>query len=143
MERMLANVNSVIAAAHLGTKSGMEKIVRDYRNALREMLSKPGTGRIYRRRSVEHRASAKGQPPAPDTGHLRRSIQTSVSGSPPNIVGIVATNVEYAPTLEFGDNRVAPRPAWRPVLQGMLRTMSLKFMREIERAQREQIGKLK
>jgi hypothetical protein len=55
--------------------------------ALREQLSKPGTGRAYRvnqgrgrrarnlRESGFHRASRAGSPPAADTGMLRRSWQ--------------------------------------------------------------------
>lgn len=55
--------------------------------ALREQLSKPGTGRAYRvnrgrgsrarnlRESGFHRASRPGSPPAVDTGMLRRSWQ--------------------------------------------------------------------
>ncbi len=37
-------------------------------------VSQPGHGRTYKRGSVVHRASAPGEPPAPDTGTGRRSI---------------------------------------------------------------------
>ena len=39
-----------------------------------EVLSQPGHGRTYKRGAVVHRASAPGEPPAPDTGTSRRAV---------------------------------------------------------------------
>ncbi len=39
-----------------------------------ETLSQPGHGRTYKRGEVVHRASAPGEPPAPDTGSARRTV---------------------------------------------------------------------
>lgn len=39
-----------------------------------ETLSQPGHGRTYKRGTVIHRASAPGEPPAPDTGISRRMV---------------------------------------------------------------------
>lgn len=74
---------------------------------------KPGTGRRYKRKSVIHVASAPGQPPAVDTGRLRASIVPKVKTIGGEIVGIVGTNVPYAPYLEFGTSRMAARPFLR------------------------------
>jgi phage gpG-like protein len=60
---------------------------------------------------VTDRASRPGDPPAPDTGTLRNSITTE-QVSP--LVVRVGTNVIYAPPLEFGTVRMAPRPFMRP-----------------------------
>jgi HK97 gp10 family phage protein len=62
---------------------------------------------------VTDRASRPGDPPAPDTGTLRNSIAHEVVSSQRVRVG---TNVEYAPFLEFGTARMAPRPFMRPAL---------------------------
>lgn len=104
--------------------------------AIKEELSKPGTGRWYRRprrdkagkirRSKSgktiygkpHRASAPGEPPAVDTGALRNSIHYVERRG----LGIVGTNMRKAPALEFGTNtagksrkvRIAKRPFFRP-----------------------------
>lgn len=92
-----------------------------------------GSGRLY----GDHRASAPGEPPAPDTGRLRASISTNWSGSSmsrgkvggkalasdgvgmPKAKGdrftvVVGSNVEYAPLLEFGTIKMQPRPFIRP-----------------------------
>lgn len=62
-----------------------------------------------------HRASAPGQPPAVDTGHLRRSIQVDVSRlREANPRARAGTNVKYAAGLEYGMRRVAKRPYMRP-----------------------------
>ena len=72
------------------------------------------TGRIYRRRNIEHRASAPGQAPATDTGFLLSSIyyerNTPLSAT-------VGSRLAYAYYLEFGTLRIAPRPAWLPATE--------------------------
>lgn len=59
------------------------------------------------------RASAPGDPPAPDTGNLRNSIDYELTSETTSHVG---TDVEYAEPLEFGTTRIAPRPFMRPSL---------------------------
>lgn len=72
------------------------------------------TGRLYRRRNIEHRASAPGQAPATDTGFLLSSIyyerNTPLSAT-------VGSRLAYAYYLEFGTVRIAPRPAWLPATE--------------------------
>lgn len=65
-----------------------------------------------------HKASAPGDPPAVDTGHLRRSWQAgfaapSKSNAPGRRVFRVGSNLPYA-RLEFGMGKVKPRPYLRP-----------------------------
>lgn len=71
-------------------------------------LSRPGTGRTYGKRT----ASAPGEPPAVDTGELRRKTQadTQVRRDGDDLVGRVVANIEYALPLELGTERVAARP---------------------------------
>lgn len=71
-------------------------------------LSRPGTGRIY----GKHQASAPGEPPAADSGELRRRTQadTKVRRDGDDLVGRVVANTEYAHGLEVGTERIAPRP---------------------------------
>lgn len=82
------------------------------RNEILETLSRPGTGRRYGR----HVASAPGQAPAVDQGQLRQSI-TALKVEP--FRWRVGTNVEYALYLEFGSQRVAPRPFIRPAVEAV------------------------
>lgn len=77
--------------------------------------SKPGKGRVYKRGSTTHRASAPGDPFASDTGTLIRGIETQeVNGGLGVLVG---TNVEYGPYLEFGTSKIAARPWLRPAYE--------------------------
>ena len=75
----------------------------------------PKTGRIYKRRSVTHQASAPGQAPATDTGRLANSVVFNKRVSGPNKGTVVVESfASYAKYLEFGTRKIAPRPAWAP-----------------------------
>lgn len=73
-----------------------------------DLLSRPGTGELY----GKHRASAPGEPPAPDTGRLRAATQADpdVRREGDDLVGRVVANTEYALPLEKGTERMAARP---------------------------------
>lgn len=72
------------------------------------------TGRIYKRGSVEHRASAPGEAPATDTGRLQGAITTGVLTFPLKVIGKVIAQTVYAGPLELGTKRIKPRPFLRP-----------------------------
>ena len=101
---------------------------------------RPGTGRIYRRKTIIHRASAPGMPPAVDTGRLRASIYGKVKMLGSEVVGAIGTNVEYAPHLEFGTARMAPRPFLRRAIEKkkkeILRLLEKAVTRVVKRASR-------
>lgn len=69
------------------------------------------TGRIYRRGSVTHQASAPGEAPASDTGVLLNSIYHERT-SP--LTAIAGSRLAYAAHLEFGTRNIGRRPAWMP-----------------------------
>jgi hypothetical protein len=81
----------------------------------RAIQGPPKTGRIYKRGKLgrNHQASAPGEAPATDTGALVNSIaykqETKLSA-------IVSSRLNYAPWLEYGTRRIAPRPSWRPAV---------------------------
>ena len=85
-----------------------------------------------------HRASAPGEPPAPDTGTLRRSafIERTDRGVR---VGVA---MPYAAALEFGTTRagrdrktvILPRPFLRPALAQIRTTLGPVFTESIKRA---------
>ena len=81
----------VLAAIQEGIRDGLVETQLVLARVVRGMLSKPGTGRIYRigkgrpngrnlRAKGLHRASAPGQPPAVNTNRLRASWSVSSSG---------------------------------------------------------------
>lgn len=81
-----------------------------------EHLSRPGTGRIYRRKGRVHQASAPGEPPAVDTGLLRASVRSSVGRDERGLVATIGTNQKVGVYLELGTRYMAPRPFARPAL---------------------------
>lgn len=84
--------------------------------AAKRLLSTPGTGRVYRRRSVLHQASAPGQPPAVDTGYLRASVDHKVGTDAEGLYADIGTEVDYGLYLEQGTRYMQPRPWLKPAL---------------------------
>ena len=68
-------------------------------------------------RGQEAPPSSPGQPPAVRTGTLRRSIawKPGLDGISPYVD--VGSNVLYAPYVELGTSRMAPRPFLKPALE--------------------------
>lgn len=88
----------------------------DVRNEAIELIrSSPASGEVYHRRGVTHKASAPGEPPATDTGHLVNSITTKYN--PSELSGQVIVGAGYGPYLEFGTATMEPRPFLRPALE--------------------------
>ena len=96
------------------------------------LLRRPRGGAVRNLRDAGvHQASAPGDPPAPDTGNLRKTIQLA---KPQRIraanrigwrIGIAAV---YARALEYGYRRLLPRPYVAPVLSEM-RTIGRRMIR--------------
>lgn len=116
-EEMRASLRRRAEAAVLGGALLLE-------TAVKEMLSRPGSGRLYRKRSVVHQASAPGEPPAVDTGKYRNSVTHSrPEWDGDTVSASVGTNDVRAQILEFGGRtgkgrriRIHPRPHFRPAL---------------------------
>lgn len=78
-----------------------------------QSINRPGTGREYRRRTITHRASSPGEPPASDTGQLVQNIVVDRIIKGMYEVGSNA-KVPYGRWLEFGTINIFPRPWLRP-----------------------------
>jgi hypothetical protein len=72
----------------------------------------PKSGRVYRRRGVEHQASAPGEAPASDTGTLLNARQSGLADQQDlfDVVGNLAFTSKHAPFLEHGTRDMEPRP---------------------------------
>lgn len=81
------------------------------------------SGRIYKRpySSSTYTASAPGEPPARRTGIFRMSwqpqVKSSKAGKTVNIRPAIWTDVKYAPTLQDGTKKMAPRPFQEPIIE--------------------------
>lgn len=85
--------------------------------AKKSLLDGNKSGRVYKRRSVSHRASAPGEAPASDTGRLVNSINSYAVGNGEAISVAGRGTVKYATLLEFGTSKIAPRPFMFPALE--------------------------
>lgn len=87
---------------------------------VKEKLSGPRTGRVYKVPGTLHKtytASAPGEPPAVMLGQLRQSIKFAIDATIKGIVGLVGSDLKKAPMLEYGTSRIKPRPFLRPTFQ--------------------------
>lgn len=113
--------------------TAMAAVATEYSNAVKLMMrDSPATGRTYTRGGVTHRASAPGEPPAPDTGDLLRHVMWRVRRDGELWLADVGNSLKYALFLEYGAARgirsertgkitkaqwiLFPRPAWEPAL---------------------------
>lgn len=87
----------------------------------KRLASQPGRGRTYRRGNVTHIASAPGDPPAVDTGHLRASISSKLAVDEGGLHARIGSNLNKAVYLELGTRRMAARPFLRPALDSIRR----------------------
>jgi len=85
----------------------------------KESIMSGGTGRTYQKYNPrrQHTASAKGEPPATDTGFLVSNITSSVKQQGTTVVGQIVASAPYAPYLEFGTSTIDPRPFMQPALE--------------------------
>ena len=89
----------------------------------------PKHGRVYVRGGAIHRASAPGEAPAVDTGNLWNSIQIDF---PDELRAEVGVGAPYAPFLEYGTSKMAPRPFFWPAVDAV-RSEFEESMRQIVR----------
>ena len=85
-------------------------------------LSHPGTGTPYTRGGKKAKRSKPGKPPAVDTGVLRNTIDMEVLEASQKVR--VGSGQTYAPYLEFGTDRMAPRPFMRTAFDRARRQMT-------------------
>jgi hypothetical protein len=84
------------------------------RRAVQLITDPPKSGKIYRRRGVEHQASAAGEAPANWTGRLLNSRRIELL--PEQFRARLIFSTEYAAPLELGTRKMEPRPYARRAL---------------------------
>lgn len=118
-------------AANMGAVANQAVRGTIYRIETRVKLSLggPRSGRTYRKGAIRsrrkldrgavigyrfHRASAPGEAPATDQGHLAETIRSRMIT---RTEGEVTANASYAPALELGSAHIAPRPFFVPAVK--------------------------
>lgn len=84
---------------------------------LRELFDSPQgpVGKEITRRTIRVETGAKRLCPV-DTGRLRASITHALERDAQGLVGVVGTDVDYAPYVELGTSRAPAQPFLRPAL---------------------------
>jgi HK97 gp10 family phage protein len=109
------NDAEVLAKVKAGAMKGIVRATEIVRNEMIVSITDgQKTGRVYKRGAVEHQASAPGEAPASDTGQLVNSITTEYDEEA--LVGKIGVHTGYAGFLEFGTQKMAPRPFARAAL---------------------------
>lgn len=108
------NIPRIAASVRPLVSQVVRKTAHDVEADVKNEMRAPKSGRLYRRGTGSHQASAPGQAPAVDMGGLINSIQVKTVT---DLTSTVGTNLGYAAPLEFGSRKVAPRPVWRPVIE--------------------------
>lgn len=117
-------------------EKGMKLVCAKIASDIQESMSKTprDTGKSYFRNNkrIPHHPSMPGNPPAPDTGNLRRSIRFRVENKDYEVngkVGSTQTNPPYGAYLEYGyvlnGKAVPPRPWLHPAMEN-----NKEFMKE-------------
>jgi len=109
LDRVARDAPGLAAKVVADTAESLHESLRD------DVLNRAGTGRVYPSRTGEgtHRASAPGEPPAPDTHEYRQSWKERRI----DIAGLeraVFTEDERGPWLEYGTVKIQPRPHAMP-----------------------------
>lgn len=115
VDQVVAEVTSLAGRVADDLHTATRKATLDIQAEARRLIQDtPKTGRIYKRGGVSHQASAPGESPANDAGTLAESIQARMTGY---IQGEVEPTAEYADYLEFGTEKMEPRPYMFPAYE--------------------------
>lgn len=126
-------VNEIVEEITLQAKSRAFRAANELRNSALTVLRGKRSGRVYKRpfsKSI-YTASAPGEPPAMRTGNLRMSWRPQSAseriGNTVTIKPAITTEVKYAPYLEEGTDRMAPRPFEEPIIEKAMPRISQIF----------------
>lgn len=86
---------------------------------LAHIAASPAVHQLIERRCIMVEAAAKRLCPV-DTGRLRASISHVVTVEAGEVVGVVGSNVDYAPHQEYGTSTQPGTPFLRPALDVLL-----------------------
>jgi hypothetical protein len=112
LDQVQAALRAYGARAEAEISKAVQAQAIDIRSDIQRRIQRgPKTGAVYQRRSVTHQASAPGESPATDTGTLVSSITYRKVDA---LSAEIESRLGYATMLEFGTQRMAPRPSWTP-----------------------------
>lgn len=105
-----AHIEALTARAVMATIARI--ITGTQEDAVSAILSPPKSGKVYKRGTVSHQASAPGEAPANDLGRLANSGIPTLDNN--QLVGTLRFATSYAAALELGTVKMSPRPYLLP-----------------------------
>ena len=73
------------------------------------------SGEVYKRKKIEHQASAAGEAPKSDTGNLAKNIVLNAAKKKgAQLIATVESRASYSRALEYGTRKMEPRPFMQP-----------------------------
>jgi HK97 gp10 family phage protein len=99
-------------------------IQREAQTEMRDTAVDASVSYYSHNKKIPHHPSIAGNPPAVDTGTLRRSITYTVDEK--ELVGYVGSVIKdppYGAYLEYGTSRMKPRPWLKPATEKSLETI--------------------
>jgi hypothetical protein len=145
LRQAVANLQEVVRSGVESTSLSLPQVGLELTSKVKETLSQPGRGVLYRGRRGrgDHRASAPGDPPAVDTGQYRASFAWATGGSQGQRWVDVGTAQERGPFLEYGTSRMEARPHLRPAVAEYSGSLRGRIAAAHEAAQRRRISSLR
>jgi HK97 gp10 family phage protein len=135
-DRLIRRLEQIPIEARKGIGAALARAVVSMDSYAKEKIQGGArSGRVYRRRSVTHQASAPGEFPKSDmggSGGLTGSLFFRVAAD--KLSAIWGTALNYGKYLEFGTSRMAARPWMRPTLQANEDKISADIQREVSEA---------
>ncbi len=116
-------IDKLVDKINFEAKSRAFRAANELRNSALTVLRGQRSGRVYKRpfSSSKYTASAPGEPPAVRSGDLRRSWRQKTAsestGKGLTVKPAITTDVKYAPWLDEGTDRMAPRPFEDPIIE--------------------------
>ena len=109
-EYLRVEIRQIVGEINHEALSRATRAVNILQNKAFQVLGKNGNARQY----GSHRASAPGEPPAPNTGNLRRNwrklVLTEQHLNGLRITCRIKSDMPYSEYLEKGTSKMAPRP---------------------------------
>ena len=113
MVKVTVDLGALTGLADAAAERGLKTALAVGERQLQASYQGERSGRVYRRgKSKTHRASAPGEAPSNDYGHLRQKTQADqvIERDGSALVGRIVANTTYAHALEVGTERMAARP---------------------------------
>lgn len=123
-QNAIAKIESVQNKTLENIKDAMSKVcMKIQRTCVEEMTNTTTNDAVNyytHNQSIPHHPSMPNNPPAVDTGTLRRSITFKIEEERDTVVGKVGStlnNPPYPQFLEYGTSKMQPRPWLRPAVK--------------------------